>query len=239
MIAIQKRLLRDVLIVCGAVVLLLLAFKYKTQDNQKPTETLNPMDAVLQKVVKKNAVQRLELTDEVYDQIIESLGGRSDIENLRPLCDVQFNQDAPNEWISISPTNREMKFSVPFNNDWGNTFIKPVVYKERGSEVIEFGPLIAMGEGGCGWGRLYRMETIEYQPVAKVIQDLKGFGTVRGIHSKKLKNAEIVSSISDEFCTVPSVVVIGKQHNYQLSVSCGSDKDIQILEKIAETVEVL
>lgn len=193
---------------------------------------------------RENGNKRIFLTNEEYGNYLDKIN--PDHWSVAR-CEVDFKSRLePSETIIFYDLIRGIKLKLPFNSDWGGeTFLIPPFETEkkiRDADQIPFGPIITMFEGGCGWLRPYTLtfnEPIDMQDIDyHALKSNDGHNLITDLQVEKVSGKTIAYYSVSDYCTNYYVIIFGLKHNYDLKVSCGEEKDLQILLEVARSAEL-
>jgi len=193
---------------------------------------------------RENGNQRISLTNEEYGKYLDKIN--PDHWSVAR-CEVDFKSRLePSETIIFDDLIRGIKLKLPFNNDWGGeTFLIPPFETEkniRDADQITFGPISSMFEGGCGWLRPYTLtfnEPIDLHDIDyHALKSNDDYNLITDLQVEKVSGKTIAYYSISDYCTNYYVIIFGFKHNYELMVSCGEEKDLQILLEVARSAEL-
>lgn len=160
-------------------------------------------------------------------------------------CDNEFNTDAATMVIPYVNREKGISFTVPYNPAWGNEKFRINPYEEVQGDLsyhVEYGPLVVFE--GCGWDRTNSVSFSEPKSASAYIAELKAENDYPESYSLPptivhINGLEVVKYMTDGFCSYPTMVVIGKKHNYSFGPICGGKEDFPTLEKTIKTIKLL
>ncbi len=195
------------------------------------------VEAVMRRILADNGGRRVEWNNYTRDDIVKAFKTNSLPDpNDWAMCAVQFNSDAPDEWVEYQDKNYGMVWQIPYNVKWGNEAISvPLIDPNFGrQDNLVFGPIIAGFEGGCGWERNLRIQYKPSQSADELKQELEDkWGGLAVPVVKTVGRREVVTYTSAGLCEGYHAEIVGEDYNYLLSAACsGLDGEAELLEEI-------
>lgn len=158
-----------------------------------------------------------------------------------PSCTYTLNTAGAKETIIFKSKEKDIEFSLPYNEDWGSAEFIMFPYEELNDSVY-FGPLLAMPN--CLWQRAYLVELHETKPTAEILADLNMRNLSSDLEFTTVKDREAIKFVEFnskyENCSSVRMYVLGVDYDYEFIVNCSEDleNDFAFLEQILLTVKL-
>ncbi len=135
-------------------------------------------------------------------------------------CDISFNYDKPDQWISYQGNG--IKIDLPYNKNWGSEeySIRPW---EENNGIISFGPITTFE--GCTWLRVDNIKLLEKQTKQEVLNEInkQKDSFISNPEEIQRNGFEIIRYSVSGLCEHPAYIVLGREYNYQFSASVCTD----------------
>lgn len=157
-------------------------------------------------------------------------------------CDEKFNADPADSEVVYSSSKKGISIKIPYNASWGNETYSIQPYDELNMDSVDqiaFGP-IGIFEG-CGWVRSWFLRFMPVQTAETVIETAKADSGCFDCNPEVLNinKLPVVKYTLGGLCTYPTMVVIGKKYNYELTPLCGDESSFDKMQSIIETAAFL
>jgi len=155
-------------------------------------------------------------------------------------CNTKFNGDPASTAVKYSNLKNGIELEVPYNPNWGNDKFKINPFDDT-ADHITFGPISPFE--GCSLIRQYFINIIKQRTAAvaiKAINDDATKNTTYVSDSPKVKNINGITVVEyniGEFCSAPTIEIVGKRFNYELAPVCGDT--YKVIEDMVKTVKFI